>query len=121
MSDLEKCLISSDLIRSNLTGFALIWLSELFFRAPCENRFLLFVETQDRDNDWSQSRESGVMILPDRSIILNNDYNAVAKPSNVAKLSNITFLMVISSALSKHDHEHGIWDGSLFSGKKEGT
>jgi hypothetical protein len=48
-----------------------------------------------------------------------NDYSAVAKPGNVAKLSHITFLMFIPSALSKHDHDPGIWEDSLFSGKKE--
>jgi hypothetical protein len=35
-------------------------------------------------------------------------YSAGEKPSNMAKLSNITFLMFIPSALSKHDHDHGI-------------
>jgi hypothetical protein len=35
-------------------------------------------------------------------------YSAVAKQGNVAKLSNITFLIFIPSALSKHDHDHRI-------------
>jgi hypothetical protein len=46
-------------------------------------------------------------------------YSAVAKASNVAKLSSISVLMFIPSALSKYDHDHGIREGSLFSGKKE--
>jgi hypothetical protein len=36
------------------------------------------------------------------------EYSAVAKPSHLAKLSDITFLMFIPSALSKHDHDHEI-------------
>jgi hypothetical protein len=40
--------------------------------------------------------------------IMFDDYSTVAKPENVAKLSNTTFLRSISSAFSKKDHDHGI-------------
>jgi hypothetical protein len=42
----------------------------------------------------------------------------VAKPTKVAKLWSITFLMFIPSVLPKHDHDHEIWEGPLFSGKR---
>jgi hypothetical protein len=33
---------------------------------------------------------------------------SAAKPENVAKLNNVTFLRFIPSAFSKKDHDHGI-------------
>jgi hypothetical protein len=54
----------------------------------------------------------------DRALDRGRTCQRKCRYSAVAKLSNITFLMLIPSALSKHNHYQGIWDGSPFSGTK---